>query len=135
MSEIENRKIVADAMAELAKGNGAPFAAAMADDFAWRPMGSGAWAKPYVGKQVALDQLFRPLWAQFAERYTNTAANIFADGDHVIVEARGGATTKTGKSYDQRYCFVIRMEGGKMRELREYLDTEHASAVLDASVL
>jgi ketosteroid isomerase-like protein len=33
--------------------------------------------------------------------------------------------------YNNRYCLVIRMKDGKMREVREYMDTALAEAVLD----
>ena len=41
-------------------------------------------------------------------------------------------TTKTGKLYDNDYCFVIEMKGGKMIELTEYLDTALVDKTLEA---
>jgi ketosteroid isomerase-like protein len=131
MQEVENGKIIAAIMAEVAKGNTAPFADAMADDFAWRIMAVGLWRKTYEGKDVVRTQLFAPLFAQFEGRYTSTPTGIFADGDHVIVETQGAVTTKRGMPYNNRYCLVIRMKDGKMREVREYMDTALAEAVLD----
>jgi ketosteroid isomerase-like protein len=49
--------------------------------------------------------------------------NIFADGDHVIVEARGAMMTRTGKKYDNEYCLIYRFEDGKIVEVREYCDS------------
>jgi ketosteroid isomerase-like protein len=40
--------------------------------------------------------------------------------------------TRSGKPYNQRYCYVCRMSGEKIRELSEYLDTELVSAALEA---
>jgi uncharacterized protein len=40
-------------------------------------------------------------------------------------------TLKSGKTYNNRYCFVIEMADGKMREVREYLDSALAEAVLE----
>ena len=131
MREIENGKIVTEVLNALAQGDTAPFADAMADDFTWRMMGHGNWGKVYQGKRAVRDQMFRPLIAQYADRYTNTPATILADGDFVIVESRGAVTTKTGKAYNNRYCFVIEMADGKMRELREYCDTALADEVLE----
>ncbi len=131
---MDNRAIVTHAFAELAKGNTAPYVAAMADSFTWRPMGSGAWGKVFAGKDNVRRNMFARLHAQYAAQPRIEADAIYADGDRVVVEARGSATTKTGKAYDNRYCFVIRMAGGKMVEVREYLDTALAEAVLDGSV-
>jgi uncharacterized protein len=41
-------------------------------------------------------------------------------------------TTKNGKPYNNEYCYVIRLAGGQMRELTEYLDTALVERVLDA---
>jgi ketosteroid isomerase-like protein len=39
-------------------------------------------------------------------------------------------TTKSGKTYNNQYCYVIRFADGKMRELTEYFDTELVTAAL-----
>jgi len=48
-----------------------------------------------------------------------------------VVESVGNVTTKAGKPYCNSYCMIIRMRGGKMVELTEYLDTELVSAALE----
>jgi uncharacterized protein len=77
-----------------------------------------------------MSELMRPLFAQFADRYTNTAVRMIAEDDYVVVECRGRVTTKTGKAYNNQYCYVIRFADGKMRELTEYFDTELVTAAL-----
>ncbi|HVI32984.1 nuclear transport factor 2 family protein [Phenylobacterium sp.] len=131
MSEIDNKRIVTGVMEAMARGDSGPFYDAFADDLVWRPMTNGVWGKVHRGKAAARDELFLPLRRQYADRYTNTATGIFADGDHVVVEAQGAVTLKSGKRYDNRYCFVIRMKDGKMTEVREYLDSALAEAVLE----
>ena len=135
MTATENKAIVTAIFNALAQGDSRPYAEAMADDFTWRPMGHGIWGKAYEGKDVARTQLFAPLYAQYEGRPVTTPVNIFADGDHVIVEALGRATMKDGRPYNNRYCFVMRLRDGKFVEVREYLDTQLAEETLDASVL
>lgn len=131
MSALENNKIITDVMAELAKGNSRPFGEAMTEDCIWRQMGtSGRWAVAYEGRRESWEKLFAPLRKQYATPYTNTPVHIFADGDHVIVEARGDVTMTSGKPYRNLYCFVIQMKDGKMREVREYMDTALSDAVI-----
>ena len=48
----------------------------------------------------------------------------------MVVLARGNNTTISGQRYENEYCFVIRLKGGKMRELIEYADTELMTAAL-----
>lgn len=131
MQNIENKEIVAKAMAALATGDNRPFYEAMAEDVIWRPMVGGVWGEVHHGREQARDHLFAPLRKQYASTYTNTATNIFAAGDAVIVEAQGAVTLKSGKAYNNRYCFVIEMAGGRMTEVREYLDSALAEAVLE----
>lgn len=131
MTMAHNKQILQDAFSELAKGNSRPFVDLMAEDFCWTIPGTTRWSKTYRGKQAVLADLMKPLFAQFANRYTNTAQRILAEGDYVVVECRGNVTTKTGKPYANEYCYVIRMADGKMRELKEYLDTELVAAALN----
>ncbi|MDH2355587.1 nuclear transport factor 2 family protein [Bradyrhizobium sp. SSUT112] len=48
---------------------------------------------------------------------------VYADGDVVIVEERMRATLARGARYENDYCFVFTVAGGKIREVREYMDT------------
>ncbi|MDI1340762.1 nuclear transport factor 2 family protein [Polaromonas sp.] len=127
-----NKQRMQAIFAELAQGNGRPFVDAMADDFCWILQGRTAWSRRYEGKQVVRDELFRPLFAQFADQYTNQATRFIAEGDIVVVECRGQVSTKKGKPYNNSYCYVCRFEGGQLGELVEYLDTQLVDAVLDA---
>jgi hypothetical protein len=128
---LENKRLMEGVFAELANGNGRPFMDLLGDDVNWTVSGSGAWSRTYEGKQAVVDELMRPLFSQFADTYRNTATRIIAEDDHVVVECQGEVTTKSGKPYNQRYCYVCRMADGKVRELTEYLDTELVTAALE----
>lgn len=127
-----NKQLMQAIFAELALGNGRPFVDAMADDFCWILTGQTAWSRRYEGKRAVREELFRPLFAQFADTYTNHATRFVAEGDMVVVECRGQVTTHKGKPYNNTYCYVCRLEGGQLRELVEYLDTQLVDAVLEA---
>jgi len=126
----ENKQLMEAIFAELSKGNTVPFGEAMADDFTWTTIGTTAWSKSYSGKETVLRGLMAPLFAQFADTYTNTAERFIAEDDHVVVQCRGRVTTKGGEPYNNTYCYVCRIEDGKLKELTEYLDTELVSKVL-----
>jgi hypothetical protein len=127
----ENKQLMQGVFAELANGNGQPFMDSLGDDIRWTVTGSSPWSRTYEGKRAVVDELMRPLFSQFAEPYRNTASRIIADDDHVVIECQGRVTTKSGQRYDQTYCYVCRVAGGKVRELTEYLDTELVSAALE----
>jgi len=116
--------------AGLAKGDGKPLVESMADDFSWTIIGTTKWSRTYDGKQAVRDELLGPLFSQFADRYTNEAVRFIAEDDHVVVECRGRVTTKAGSPYNNTYCWVCRIEDGKLRELTEYLDTELVATAL-----
>ncbi|HWZ39527.1 MAG TPA: hypothetical protein VNY08_14625 [Bradyrhizobium sp.] len=45
-------------------------------------------------------------------------------------EARGEMETRAGASYDNHYCLIYRIDGGKIREIREYQDSTLCERVL-----
>ena len=132
MGAAENKQLLQFAFSELEKGNPKPFIECLADGVRWTILGTTPWSKTYEGKQAVLAELLGPLQSQLAQRYRLTAHRFLAEGDHVVVEARGRNTTKKGLPYDNTYCWVCRVEDGKVQELTEYADTELVTAVLEA---
>lgn len=135
MSAQDHKQLMQSIFAELAQGNGRPFVDSLADDCRWTLTGSTAWSRTYEGKQTIVDGLLRPLFAQFATRYTNTAQRFVAEDDHVVVECHGDVLTRDGKPYRNRYCWVCRLVGGKLVELTEYMDTELVATTLEPPTL
>ena len=131
MSAPENKQLMERIFAGLSIGDRGPFRDAMAEDFSWTIIGSTDWSRTYRGKQAVGDQLIAPLFAQFADTYTNTAERLIAEDDFVVVECRGRVSTRSGRRYDNTYCYVVRLADGKLRELTEYCDTELISSALD----
>lgn len=130
MSTTENRALVQSIMEARARGDGEPFRAAMAEDFVWRMIGSTAWSGAYCGREEVIERLFKPLFATFAGPYAISVDRVLADGDHAVVQCRGEGTTRQGQRYANTYCFVIRLQDGKLKELTEYMDTALVDSVL-----
>jgi ketosteroid isomerase-like protein len=126
----ENKQTIERMFEQLAGGNSRPFVELMADDITWTVMGRTRWSGTYRGKPAILNDLLGVLRARLADRYRATAQRIIAEGPFVVVEARGIATTKDGTPYNNEYCFIYRMEDGRIREVTEYLDTELVTAAL-----
>jgi ketosteroid isomerase-like protein len=108
----------------LAAGDGKPFRDSLADDFSWHMIGSTAWSGSYRGKQAVLQELMRPLFANFETTYRNRPVRIIAEGEWVVVECRGEVMTKSGEPYNNEYCWVCRVQDGQLKELTEYMDTQ-----------
>jgi len=130
MTAQANKQLMQQIFAGLANGNRKPFGDAMAEDFTWHLIGTTKWSGTYRGKDVVRRQLLKPLFERFADQYTNTAVRFIAEDDFVVVECRGRVTTKAGRPYNNTYCYVCRLEGGMLRELTEYFDTELVTAAL-----
>lgn len=130
MSSVENKQLVQQIFTELANNNPRPLLDSMAEDFRFVVIGSTKWSRAYEGKQVVLDELFAPLMAAIEGRLSNIPFRFIADGDFVVVEARGKNRTKSGMDYNNTYCNVLRLEGGRLKEWTEYSDTQLVAAAL-----
>jgi uncharacterized protein len=127
---IDNKKIVQHIFDGMAQGNPASLLESLADDFRFVVMGSSKWSRGYEGKAAVVAELFAPLRARIEGRITTIPVRLISEGDLVVVEARGRNTTKDGKAYNNTYCNVLRLEGGKLKEWIEYCDTALVDAVL-----
>jgi uncharacterized protein len=130
MGAAENKQLMHEIFEALSNGDSEPLVASMADDFRWTVTGTTKWSRTYEGKQSVLVELFGPLRARINGRIRTTAHRFIAEGDYVVVEARGSNMTKSGVSYDNNYCFVFRFSGHQLKEATEYFDTELVTAAL-----
>jgi ketosteroid isomerase-like protein len=48
---------------------------------------------------------------------------MIAEGERVVMVARGKATSSTGKPYNNSYCIIARVVDGKLKEMADYVDT------------
>jgi ketosteroid isomerase-like protein len=53
-----------------------------------------------------------------------------AEDDRVAVEAESEGVHASGRPYRNQYHFLMVIRDGKVRQLKEYLDTMHAQEVL-----
>ena len=128
MRAAANKKLMEEIFA--AAGNPDPavrdralFVASLADDAQWVVTGQYSWSRTFTGRQSILNDLHGHVRSLLVERARTIAHRFIADGDHVVVEAKGNNLTKSGVRYDNDYCLVFRLEGGKIREVREYCDS------------
>jgi ketosteroid isomerase-like protein len=119
-----NRARLEHAFAETAKGNGRVFLDAFAEDANWTVRGTTGWSKTYRGKPAILNDLIAPLRRVLAPPLKIHARRFIAEGDIVVVEARGQNVTRDGRPYENNYCYVFEFRDGKVAALTEYADTE-----------
>jgi len=123
MSAEANKKLMQEIFAEIEGGKGTLFAATLADNVVMRVTGQYTWSRTFEGKDSVLRDLYGYV-RSIVERGSRTIPlHFFADGDYVVVEARGDMTTKKGEKYNNEYCLVYRFDSGKIVEMREYCDS------------
>jgi len=127
---MDNKAILPHVFAETAKGNGRPFLDLLADEVRWSIIGSTEWSRTFQGKASVVNELLRPLAAQFDGPNIVTATRFVAEGDVVVVEGNNHSRTRHGAAYPNRYCWVFTMREGRAIEIVEYCDTALIAAVL-----
>ena len=127
MGSSENKEFIRGMFAELSKGNGEAFLDAMADDVRYTIIGTSKYSGTFTGKRELIERLLEPLAAQLTGGISVTPDNLIGDGEYVAMQAHGQAQSKNGVAYNNTYCHVFRIVGGKVKEVTEYLDTELVS--------
>jgi ketosteroid isomerase-like protein len=129
MSIDENKKLIQDSFAAWARGDGLAFFNLLADDAPWTVIGNCPISGTYRGRQRLVEDALRPQREKLSGPPTPTVINLIAEGDTVVIEWVGKGTTKSGAPYNNRYCYVVQMENGRIRRGTAYLDTELVRAI------
>lgn len=112
-----------EVMDGMAAGNQQPVFDALAEDVTWRWMGVEKWSHTFRGKAEVQGGLFGSVAETLEPGFSVQVHRILDAGEHVVVEHSGRNRTPDGREYNNNYCWVVRVEGGLIRELREYMDT------------
>jgi len=117
-----NKEAVNKAFAAWAAGGRTFFDDMLAPNVVWTIKGSSPTARVLRGKQELIDGAVTPLSIRLQRQIRPTIRNLWADGDHVIIEWDGEAVAKDGKPYRNSYLWIFRMQGGRAIEVTAYLD-------------
>ncbi len=130
MSAEANKKLIQQVFADSANRSGTTFIDHLADDATWVQTGQCSWSRTFTGKDEITNSLFGPLRSLLTDRPRTLAFNFIAEGEYVVVEARGDNVTKSGERYDNEYCFVWRVQNGRITQIKEYCDSALVERVL-----
>ena len=124
-----NKALVASCFETFSSGDVPAIVAAMADDATWWVSGklAGFSGTYTVAALAPLLEGAKAAYKSGALRITPTA--MLAEGNKVAVEAHGHAELTDGRVYAPHYHFLITVHGGKIAEVREYMDTQHAKEI------
>ena len=130
MSAADNKKMMQTIFAGIAAGDRTLFRDALADDVTMTVTGQYSWSQTFHGKEAVLRDLYGYVRSLLKENGRAVPFRFIADDEWVVVEARGEMETKAGQRYDNHYCLIYRIDGGKIREVREYQDSTLCERVL-----
>lgn len=123
------REVVANLFAKWEEGDSSPFFAAVADDVTWTAIGATPISGVSHSKREYLDKTYLPLQSVFSGPTSCKVKRIVASDGAVVVEWRGETPLAKGGVYANDYCWVIRVNGGKLTEVTGYFDTAAVDAL------
>ena len=123
-----NKRFVERFFESLNAGDAEAIVAAYSDDGEVWTSGhtliSGRFAKADI--RAAAGHIF----TAFPDGLRFTLRGMVAEGDKVAVEAESRGRHASGRIYSNDYHFLFELAGGRIRRLKEYIDTERVTDIL-----
>jgi ketosteroid isomerase-like protein len=132
MQIVDNKQVVIDFYEAGARGDMDACFELLADSVTWTNIGSTKFSGTFAGRQALVEQLLGPLFGQLKAGIASTIERLIGEGNYVVALTTGKAETLDGKPYNNTYCQVIRIEDGKIADVKEYMDTALIDAVFGA---
>ncbi|ALE73071.1 MULTISPECIES: nuclear transport factor 2 family protein [unclassified Pseudonocardia] len=127
--EERNKQTVTEFMEVFTSGDVDGILSRMTDDATWWVAGT------IPGISGTKDRAgFKDMVSGIAESTTSGAIRLTplaftAEGDRVAVETESYTELRNGRVYNNLYHFLFTVRDGKISSVKEYLDTEHTTAV------
>jgi ketosteroid isomerase-like protein len=128
----QNRRLVLDLWKAFAERDFQTVSDLFDDDIEWIAPEGNATAvfskgpSHLIGKEMVMQFLTSGFRKVFQDEVRFEIRNIYADGNAVIVEQPFQARVANGNFYKNDYCFIIELKDGRVRQVREYMDTQRA---------
>jgi uncharacterized protein len=130
MNSEEKKAFVTNTWNAFGKGDIKAAFANMADNVSWVVPGDMPGVSGLKRGKDEILKFMSGVSQVFPEGLQSEIRKTFCDGDTVIIELTNRGKVSNGKSYENEYCFVFELENGKIRRIREYVDTQKAKDLL-----
>lgn len=120
--ETHNKQIVTEAFDRWAAGGTTFFSDVLTPDVTWTIKGSGSSAGVFQGREHFIEHAVRPFVSRLSTSIKPVSKQVWADGDHVIVNWDGTGVARDGQAYENSYAWIFRMHNGKAVEVTAFLD-------------
>lgn len=121
-TEARNKQIVSEAFDRWAEGGTTFFSDMLTPDVIWTIKGSSPSAGVYRGLDPFVEQAVRPFVSRLSTPVRPVSKQVWADGDHVVIQWDGTAVARDGQAYNNSYAWIFHMRNGKAIEVTAFLD-------------
>ena len=126
------RELIEEAVQAWIDGNEKAFWLLLAEDVEYSVIGSTQVSGTYQGRQAFFEGALFPMSALMAQSPRPTEIDIIAEGERVVLIWTGeGGVMKDGAPYNNSYCWVLDIRGGRIQRVKAYLDTELVTALFN----
>ncbi len=130
MSVETNKEMVKSTWQAFVRGDLKSAFANMSDEVSWLIPGNLKNLSGLRKGKTAILEFARNAAKIFPNGLQTQINRVYGDGDTVIMELTNRGKLANGKDYENEYCFVFEIESGKIRRVREYVDTQKANELM-----
>jgi ketosteroid isomerase-like protein len=128
MSEEDNKRLIQTLMHHIGEGEVDRALELLSDDLKWEVV---ATSRPSVLTKGQLKALIIELRSVFTDgKFRLFPVGMIASGEKVVVESESYGKLKEGTIYNNKYHSLFLVQDGKVKEVREYMDSAHVIEVL-----
>ncbi|MBA6411902.1 nuclear transport factor 2 family protein [Parahaliea sp. F7430] len=127
-NKTDYKAIVKQFFADLNAGKVDEVVSVYAEDGAVETMGNTLISGEFKGPE--LTKALTSIYDIFPKGLRFTVHGMIAEGEKVAVEATSAGEHISGQDYENQYHFLFEFDQGKLRRLREYMDTEQVTDVI-----
>jgi ketosteroid isomerase-like protein len=122
MSAEQNAELVRNTWQDIIGGKIDAALANMSDEVSWLIPGNVPNVSGLKRGKDEVRKFVGGIGQAFPQGLRTEISKTHVAGDAVIVELTNRGNAFNGKDYENEYCFVFELEGGKIRRIREYVD-------------
>lgn len=126
---MDSKQAAANVWTAFASRNAASIHEVLTDDVEWIAPKRNSTAVALgvtdhmIGKEAISSFLLNDMPRLFSNGLKIEPISVTAEGDRIVFEQRHIAVLANGRTYENDYVFIFEMAKGKVRRIREYMDT------------
>lgn len=126
------REVIEEAVRAWEDGDEKAFWRLLAEDVEYSVIGTTEASGTYKSRQAFFEGALFPMSALMSESPIPAEIDIIAEGARVVLMWTGkGGVMKNGVPYENKYCWVLDVEDGRIVRVKAYLDTELVTALFN----